>query len=376
MSNSRITIPTITVAATESLRVVELPSDLSEEETTAALAGLVSSLNRPFVSQKAVVEMVYNLLCFGVPEMRQVGTNLTTMRVVQVTPTKEEFLAWSGVAEDPDQPVNSALPPLPGPVQQAALGVSDKRAVWLALSSLLYCVGKQASESAKASVLDNRPDALIRRFQLPEADQVLLPGKTAGPRREVLESIYNSFSTYTELRALVVSPFLGLRKAGAHLPLHLEIMMTNFNLLRGAGMTHMEAVIKMVRMHPWVMRVPELEPYFHHFAQELEKWEELDLHVREYHRLLVPQSDYMFLSSEYRPLVAVAGSFIEEVEKTFAGYVYNRQAYQDLIDRVHSYAPGYKSTGGLSHLASLLGVADEPLPERTVGAPKKASEVV
>lgn len=369
MSLSKLVIPTINVAATEQLKVVSLPPSLTVAEKTAAIAGLISQMHHTFLDQRSCVEWVYNLLNLGVPQIDTSAQVWKSITKTVIVPTKEEFLHWAGVDTPTPLPDISHLPASPGPSAVEAFGVTDPRGYYLALSSLLFAIGRQASESAKASALDNRPGALIRRFALSDEQQSLLPGMPAGPTREVLEQVYNSFANYTEVRTTVIVPFLGWRRDGAHLPIHLEIMMTNFNLLRGAGMTHVEAVIKLVQMHPWVLRVPDLDPYFHKFLAELEVWTTIDEAVRPYHRLLVPQSEYMFISSEYRPLIAVAGSFIEEVEKTFAGYVYNKALYQELIDRVKSHAPSYTPSGQVSRLAALLGVKDEPLPSVTVPSP-------
>jgi hypothetical protein len=376
MPIQKLVIPQVPVVASESITVVTPPPFSDRQEWTAAMAGLISTLHHPFPEQRAVVEMIYNLICFGVPEVQTYVANWDSVNVVAVSPSREEFLTWAGILEGADARVNPALPALPAPPRAQAYGVTSDKAVYLALSSLVYSIGKQASEASKASAMDNRPDALIRRFGIEEGNQVLLPGKDAGPTREVLEQVYNSFANYSEIRTSTMVVFLSWRNAGAHLPINTEIIMTNFNLLRGAGMTHVESVMKLVQMHPWTLRVPELEPYYHHFLQELQAWEKIPADVRPYHRLLVPQAEYMFLSSEYRPLVAVAGSFISEVEKTFNGYVYNRAAYEDLIKKVHSYVPGYQPTQRLSQLAKLLNIPDEPLPPRAQAATTSTAAVV
>lgn len=364
MSGKAIVVPKVTVGPTEALRVVLPPAGLVKEERVAALAGLVSTLRAPFAGQLNTVEVVYNILQLGVPEIRTATPTFQSIVVQNVSPTKDEYLYWTGVVRDQGEKINPDLPVLPGPVVQDAFSVTNEVTVYIALASLLFSIGKQATESARASVMDNRPDALIRRFSLSEAEQIILPGREAGPSRESLESIYNAFANYTEIRKAIIVLFLGLKQAGDHLPIHLEVLMTNFNLLRGTGMTHVDAIIKLVRMQPWVLAVPKLEPFFHRFTEELVKFEKVELSVRPYHRLLVPQGDYLFLSSELRPLIAVAGSFIEEVEKTFGNYVYNKATYQDLIDEVRSYAPGYTPTSQLSQLAGLLGVKEAPLPPR------------
>lgn len=364
MTTNKFNLPSIALTATESLTVIQAPKDLTREERMSVIAAVISTLGTAPVDQRQLVELLYNLFVLGIPEMTSITNSFTSVSYVKVAPSKEQLFRWAGLEKKGADSPGVKLPVLPGDPKEEAFAVTKELAVYIALSSLLFSLGKQATEASKASVLDNRPDALIRRFDLPEEDQVLLPGRAAGPSRKTMEAIYNAFSNYTEIRAAIVQFFLALRRQGQHLPLHLEVMMTNFQLMRGAGMTHVDAILKLVHMHPWVLRVPKLEPFFLRFTRDLEKYEVIEEDIRPYHRLLVPQNEYLFVSSELRPLIAVAGSFIEEVEKTFGGYVYNKAAYQDLITEVHAYVPGYIPTTGLSKLSVLLGVRDEPLPNK------------
>jgi hypothetical protein len=130
-------------------------------------------------------------------------------------------------------------------------------------------------------------------------------------------------------------------------------------------MTHVDAILKLAKMHPWTLKVPQLEPYWDRFVQDLAEFNKVDEDVRPYHRLLVPQSAFLFLSPNLAPLIAVAGHFIKEVEKTFANYVYRAADYSELLDLVDRYAPGYIPTKEVNTLATLLGVADVPLPRLT-----------
>jgi len=310
-----------------------------------------------------MVECVYNLMLMGVPEMASVTNSFTSLKYTPISPSRTDILTWVGAEKKQLTPQGELLPTLFSPVVDTAYSVTREEAVYIALSSILFCIGKQASESAKASVIDNRPDALLRRFQIPEEDQVILPGREAGPSREALEMVYNAFANYTEVRGAIVLFFLAVKREAHHLPIHLEILMNNFQLMRGSGMTHVEAVMRLVQSHPWTLRVPELQPYYHKFMADLEVYQGVEVDVRPYHRLLVPQSQFLFLSSELRPLIAVAGSFHEDIEKTFSGYVYNKANYMALIDKVKGYAPNYKPTTSFSRLASLLGVQEAELPE-------------
>jgi len=374
MSASKFNIPTIAITAREILRVIKCPRTLTQEERMMVLSAWISTLQGTNYSHLEIVECVYNLLLLGIPEMGGITNAFTSLVLQTVSPTRDDLLKWVGAETGDLSAEGKRLPTLFSRVKPSAYAVTREASVYIALSSILFCLGKQASESAKASVLDNRPDALLRRFQIPEEDQVILPGKDAGPDREVLEGVYNAFSNYTEVRGVITTFFLAVKREGHHLPLHLEIMMNNFQLMRGAGMTHLDAIMRLVRSHPWTLRVPELQPFYHKFMADLGEYAKVEEDVRPYHRLLVPQSQFLFLSSELRPLIAVAGSFHEEVEKTFSGYVYNKANYLGLIEKVKGYAPNYKPTSGLARLAALLDVQEVELPAHTTKAKEAEDE--
>jgi hypothetical protein len=175
---------------------------------------------------------------------------------------------------------------------------------------------------------------------------------------------------------LIVQLMLAVRDTTGHPPRNIEILMTNFRLMRGAGMTHVGAILKLMNMHAWTVRVPELGPYYSKFATELGEFDKVPKAVREYHRLLVPQSDYKFLTVDYRPLVAVAGHYVKDVEKMFANYVYGANDFAALITKVQMYEPTRAKFVGVGLLAQRLGVQDMELPEIEEKAKKEKIEVV
>lgn len=358
-----VAIPTVTVEAEETIRVVIPPDTLKREEINTIIACLVSTLKVVPGTYIQAVETVYNIMQLSMPGLRHQMTDVKAVRLVAVKPTREATLEWLGLGEEGAGKDKDQLPRLAGPIVGDAKAVTLTEAVYAAVASVLFAMGRQASESASASALSNRPDALIRRFTIAEGDRLLLPGREAGPCRESLELIYNAFSVYTELRGEVVRYLIGVQRSLAHFPIHLEVILTNFHLMRNAGMTHVDAIMKLARMYPWTLKVPQLEPYWSKFVGDLRQFEQIDEDVRPYHRLLVPQSAFLFLSPDLAPLIAVAGHFIESVEKTFGGYVYRKDHYKELLDYVDQYVPGYTPTTQVSTLAALLGVSDVPLPK-------------
>jgi len=256
---------------------------------------------------------------------------------------------------------NKALLPIPEDAHQDALMVSAVPAVYSGVALVLFAIGKQSKESAPTAAIVNRPSALVRKYTLSDEEQVLLPGRDHGPSVKTLERIYNAFNVYSEPRTLIAKSLLAINVANPHPPAHLDPLMVQLHLMRSAGMTHVGAIEKLVHAHPWVVRVPKLEPYFRRFCVDLVEFEKIPLHVRQYHRLLAPPNEFLFLSSDLRPLIAVAGDFVKDVETDFVNYIYRSADYADLIKEVRSRQPAYIPRGDLSLLATQLGLDDIPL---------------
>lgn len=363
MSRHPISIPTVVLAAEETIEVVIPPGELSRDESNVLLACLISTLRTVPAGYLEAVELVYNIMQIALPGLRGQLGEIKALKVETKRPDRKSILAWVGLNEQGDNGGEVELPSLPGPVAAEAKAITGVVPVYAAIASILLALGRQASESAATAALDKRPDALIRRFTITEGDRSLLPGREGGPSRESLELLYNAFSVYTEIRGEIIRYFIGVQRGNLHYTLPMEIVMTNFALMKGAGMTHVEAILKLAKIHPWTLKVPQLGPYWDKFVQDLSEFNKVEEDVRPYHRLLVPQSAFLFLSPPLAPLIAVAGHFIKEVEKTFANYVYRAADHAELLDIVDRYAPGYIPTKEVNTLATLLGVADVPLPK-------------
>jgi len=357
--SSPYTLPTVTLAARETLTVVHLPSSAPMDERTMACAGLLSCLRRVPKSDQDTVQLVLSLLATTVPEVAQVLSSATSsnIRTTSIDLTRYLDLINADGGGRPDR----QLLPVPEAASGEALLVTSVPAVFSGVALVLFAIGKQARESAPTAAAVNRPSALIRKYTLTDQEQILLPGRDLGPAVKTLERIYNAFNVYSELRALVAKSLLAINAATPHPPAHLDPLMVQLHLLRNSGMTHVGAIEKLVQAHPWVVRVPELEPYFRRFCFDLVEFEKIPKAVRQYHRLLAPPNDFLFLTSELRPLIAVAGDFVKDVEIDFKDYVYNADKFEDLIKKVRSYQPMYVPTSNLQSLAAQLGLDDIPL---------------
>lgn len=360
MAPSYFQIPRVVAETTERFRVYGGFDTIGLDERLALTSLLLSKMNRAQPGPLVAVENFVGCFLPLFPDLAIQFTSMTSM-IVQVVPVTSQMVSAT-LSGDIDKA--GAMAPLlsrPNP-DMSAVAIDSYDGVHAGLASLLMSIGKDAGTTVDANLMKARPDALIRRFDLSGDALLLLPGKAYGPSHDTLKTLYSSFSTYSEVRMKITQYMLGLSQATGHLPRGAEIIMNNFRLLRGSQMSHVTAITKFMRMHPWSLRVPELRPYYEQFAQDLVKFDAVEESVRQYHRLLVPQSEFLFISAEYRPLIAVSGDFIKEVEATFNSYVYNSSDYSALIQKVRAHEPTKAKYVGVSLLASLLNVQDQELP--------------
>lgn len=353
-------LPAVDLTPTESFTLVVPGQGMGEAERMAAVAYLTSSIRGGKSTLKTYVETVSTLMVMAFPGLGPALASMVSVNVTvySVTGTQtSDFIGNTGGGVGGWSNLKTPTPPM-----GEAVAVDSVLGVYAGVASILMSVGRQSNPGPEAASVKSRPAALIGRFQIPEDQQDVLPGRSCGPDQTGLERMYASFSTYSEPRACLIKYFLSVGISQSHLPLPFEIVMTNFRLMRGAGMTHVEAINKLMNMHPWTVRVPALAPYYAKYASELIEFSKIPRDMRFYHRLLVPQSEFMFLTPEYKPLIAVAGSFVKDVESTFKGYVYGEKEFESLITDVRSYAPGTATYVGGGDLARQLGIQDMELP--------------
>lgn len=373
MATNYFNIPSVSVATAEEITLLGDTTPVGHDLRTALLVSLMSAFRGPVYPPLKTVELVLACFALALPEFAKEVSSLSSLRVRVVNPTSQEVTDYldSEVASGP------TLPGLLGGVRVNldAIVIQHPDPVYATVASLLMSVGKQPGTGPDAAGIKSRPAALANRFNISGDDLKLLPGGEFGPEINHLERIYSAFSAYTEPRMRITQFFLGIQASVGHSPRHVEILLTNFRMMRGAGMTHVGAIIALMRMHPWTVRVPDLMSYYAKFANELVEFDKIPGSVRQYHRLLVPQSDYMLVASEYKPLIAVAGSYLEEVEKSFKHYVYGADEFSVLITRVRKYEPARATFIGAGLLASRLGIQDVELPEidEHATAPKVAT---
>jgi len=357
----------------DELHLVRPPTDLDLGERATYLSLAVSLLKGRYLTYKEVVTATLQVFIFAFPDLL---THLTQMGSVTVTvqdATRDELdrFFFQGAAT-----WREVLPiPAPDAAVQDAVEVVSTTAVFASAAMVFLCLGKQARESAPSAATIKRPRALIREFSLSDLDQRLMPGKSAGPSVSTLEYLFSAFNVYTEPRSVVVRYLLGVKASSPHYPTHIRPFITNLKMTANAGMTHVGAIHKLIQAHPWVIRIPELLPYFRIFCQDLNMFHSIPDAVRPYHRLVAPPDDHIFLTSDLKPLVAVAGAFLADVEKDFKDYVYGKDDYKDLINRVKSRAPNYRSVDLLADIARDLGLPDIPdLPEIAPLRPEGVTE--
>jgi len=355
-------VPTVSVSSKETLHLYTGWGVVDPATRMAALAMLVSKFHTDRIHGLEAVEAALACFCCAVPEMApelQKCTSLTIAADVVTTANATAFTEGERPGSGPLHRLMTTSPP-----NGDAAEVDSEDGLYAAVSSILISLGKQAGEGPDAAVVKSRPDALIRRFHISDEAQKCLPGRVYGPTLKAMGNLFEAFSTYTEVRMHVTLFFIGLQQSIGHAPRHVEIMLNNFRLLRGTQLSHLGAIIKFMNMHPWSVRVPELMPYYMALSRELASYATIPTEAREYHRMLCPQSEFLFVSADYKPLIAVAGDFVKDVEATFGNYTYRAADYLALITKVREYAPNQVSYIGAGTLAAALGIQDAVLPSR------------
>jgi len=369
MSTS-INIPTAPTLVIPQLPVYIPDAGLSRDETKLVLSLWLSSFRGPCKDIDTATSKLLTLTSIAVPE-------ILTYLVDNRGPVRVERFRAAGYLDDllhhrhpaglvPD---DWAL----DKIEDDCITVTDDRAVYSAAAVAFMTYAKQAGEGARNALESARPGALVGKYSLKDDQLGLFPGSDYGPDIEALDQANAGFSLHSTLRYLVTAFFLSLKRQHNQVPPNMDPFLVMFDLLRMTGMTHVGAITMLVEMHPWTIKVPELVPYFKRFARDLRKLNSIPEDLRAYHRLLVPQSDFLFLTSELRPLIAVAGDYVKEVEAFFSGYVYNASKYSALIKHVRALDPKVTGNPDITELARLFGIPDvNPKAPDTITPPTSA----
>lgn len=254
----------------------------------------------------------------------------------------------------------------------SCLTITNPLAVCASAAVAWMAYAKAAGESSRRGLEQARPKAMIGKYKLKDTESLLFPGETLGPEIENLDQVNLGFSLYPDLRKMITAFFLSLKGNSIFVSPNLDPFMMLFDLMENIGMTHVGIITRGVEMEPWLLKVPELASDLSEFASELSKMAMVDPEIRPYHRLLVPQTDYIFVGSKFRALIAVCGSFVVEVDGSYTDYVYNHQSYTDLITKVKNRKPANAEIPDVAALEAMFGVvATKPgadLKKRTLAS--------
>jgi hypothetical protein len=332
----------------------------SEFERLANIAVLLSSYRGKSLTDEIAVSKMLTILFLAIPDIEKylvsngapiLTTSITSADCLdklaeQRGPAEEEPSEWGSPEVNPD-----------------CVAVTNSKAIYAAAAVAFTTYAKSAGESSRNALEAARPSAMAGKYGLDGHDLSLFPGADCGPILENLEQVNIGFTMYPGLRYLITAYFISIQSQGSFVPPNLDPFLMIFALLKNQGMTHVGAIVKLIEMAPWVLRVPQLVPDLRAYASDLQLMAKVPEEYRPYHRLLVPQSQYLFVSSNLRPLIAVAGEFVKEVEVTFKDYVFGASNYAELITEVKSRAPMSATVPDIQRLAALFGVPDvEPGP--------------
>lgn len=245
-------------------------------------------------------------------------------------------------------------------VMPEAMAVTRPTSVHAAAALVWMAYAKSAGDSSRRAYEVARPKAMIGRFQIPDGDADILPGGPSGPILEALDQVNLGATMFEHIRYLITAYMMSITTQTTFVPLSLHAHVMMFQMLANTGMTHVGAIAKLVEMQPWVLGIPELAAEFLTFAGELDKMAQYPPSVRPYHRLLYPQTQFLFVSSTLRPLIAVAGEFITEVEDNFKNYIYDSDKYASLVGKVRARQPVGFHISNTQTLAAKFGVSVIP----------------
>jgi len=368
ITSNKISIPAAPVFKISDV-IVYLPLlTATETERLTIITYWLSSFRKPCISSEIALSKLMSILLLSIPELTDYLVTNRAGVAVQRIDTNNMISSLSrkehpaGLDAD-DWAITS--------IEDDCVLVQDKMAIYSAAAVAFMTYAKQAGEGARRAYESGRPGSLIGKYKISDDDLGLFPGGDYGPDVEVLDQINSGFSIRPFTRYMVTAFFISIKRARGQTPVNLDPFKVIFDLLRYVGLTHVGAIAMLVDMHPWTLKVPELVPFFKRYARDLRKLHQIDEDLRPYHRVLVDQSDFLCITSEIRPLIAVAGSFVEEIESTFSGYVYSKDKYSGLIAKVRSMDPKATGNPDMSRLAELFQAPDmdpKPLPDITAAS--------
>jgi len=368
------TIPQAPVLTTPVLTVyVPLPGS-SEDDRVVVAAAFISSFQRRSLTAHIAVSKMMTIILTCIPELAKYLVDAKApIHVTRVDTARMVESLTDGHhpnGQDDDEWAMSGLVP-------ESMAVSNPQSLYAAAAVAFMTYAKPAGEGAQNAYEVARPNSLIGKYKLDDSEISLFPGGTYGPDLEALDQVNAGFGLFPQLRYLITCFFISLDRSRMFSPPNVDPFRVMFALLKNVGMTHLGAVTNLLRSRPWTAKLPELIPYYQVFAADLAKFQAVPADLRPYHRLLVDQSQYLFVTSEIRPLIAVAGHYYEEVEKTFRDYVYNKERYEDLIRRVVARDPDVPINTGMADLVALLGIQDvDPRPAPEVTPPSTQVQIL
>lgn len=355
-----IKIPVAQAPPIPNINVAVLGPTCTEQQRRELVVLMLSSFHGLSADPNIAVSKMLTILFSCIPEtMTYLSTNGANISlVVMPYTTLVEDMAKGTPPQGMDK-TDWAL----DSIDLSCLTVTDASAIYASAAVAWMTYAKSAGESARTALEEARPKMMRGKYLLDDADAALFPGEAWGPTIEGLDQTNLGMTLNPRIRYLITAFFISLRNKSVFVPPHMDPFMLVFDMLKNTGMTHVGAITKFVKMCPWALKVPELASDFSAFAAELMKMSQVAVDLRPYHRLLVPQSDFLFIASTFKPLVAVAGSYIQEVDVSFRNYVYNAAQYADLIARVRARAPQDSKIPDVRSLEALFGViATDPAP--------------
>jgi len=346
---------------------------LTVKEKATVLNCLMSSMRYDSPSLKICAQLMTNLFLIFLPEAITEMTHCKSISISTTPILPSDLLSCLGVGAKTAVKLPFKLPRKPTTAAQFDTSIIH---AYAALSSVLFCLGKEITEENKTAIIENRPGAVLKRHQVPQDEILVQPGKDDGPSFEFLGKVYQAMNVYAEPRGVMVRSLVSILTDNNYFGPGMDMVMTNFKLLRGAQLTHVSAIQDVLQSHPWLLKIDFLRPYILEYVSELQEYAKVPVEFRPFVRLLGSGHNVLFPAQKLGPLIAVAIEFKKDVEKTLESYKGNWVKHKDLVDKVKALAPLFTMKAGVDNLAKMLNLPDveAPVAPRTQGTPEEESE--
>jgi hypothetical protein len=318
----------VPVVATSSLidpvTVYTWPTSATPRQKKAVLAFMVrcGRSESQDVGEWQVWLLTYQVLCF--PELGEmIRAKKSPEYVVDDLPQSFVDDCYKGVetmieSQDPDQRITIPYPKgmIQGqahPFGHADLACMDNHALYMYAALQVFLCGKQMDNRNRTAITEKRPRALIGQFPIPDHASWILTGE--GRMSDNAHKYVNSAWSVAEVpRILIMTHYATVRTGDMNVPQ--RIINNIMSLLEYSGMHAIPQITRLIKAHPWVIRMPGLTAAFMTYADNIKLVSGMKPHLQRYVKLIYGNASSIIRRREYAPLTAVAVFWARQLNPT------------------------------------------------------------